>query len=415
MNPFETPMSVEVVPATSAVEAVQRAEVDVQIATAHRFPRRLPNVKQEMMGYATLDQETAESCFYSLPRGNKTIQGPSVRLAEIAASCYGNMRVGSRVISVEAQGETPHVIVQSVCHDLERNIAVTMEKRRRITSKKNRDGSRRPVDEDDINLATNACAAIAFRDAVFKVVPLALVKPVLEAAKRTAIGDQKTLADRRARCVDTFGKMGVAKERVFAVVEKSSIEEIGLPELETLMGLYSAIKDGAIDIDTAFPAVTAPSNPLEGRKPKAKPSTSFTLPHEPATQGVNQGTGDPTPAPAPAETAPAETATPPDASTQSGQTEKQGGAQTGGEEMPPTVRLDMMIVTILGRNPEGQADDVIEFINTKFPTKAVGGLAEVTNDLAEKVLACGEKQIETWVKQNIAFRAKRKNTQPGVK
>ena len=232
----------------SAVESITRAEIDVAIATAHRFPRELAKVKQSMLGFATLDQETSESCFYSLPRGGKNIQGPSVRLAEIAVSCYGNLQAGSRIISVVAHGEQPHVVVQAIAKDLEKNITISVEKRRRIIKKRSKD----TIDEDDINLAANACSAICFRDAVFKVVPLALIKPVFEAARKVAIGDARTLNDRRARCLDTFAKMGVGKDRVLAKMECKTIEDIGLEHLETLIGLHNAIKEGEVNIDEAF-------------------------------------------------------------------------------------------------------------------------------------------------------------------
>ena len=200
------------------------------------------------------DQETAENCFYTLPRGGKNIQGPSVRLAEIAVSCYGNLRAGSRIIDTISTGDSPHVVIQAVCHDLEKNVAVTVEKRRRIVGKKSKGGA---IDEDDINLAANAGAAIAFRDAVFKVVPGALIKPIFEQAKQVAIGDAKTLSERRQRAMDSFAKMGVGKDKVLAVLEKKSIEDIDLPDLEVLFGLHTAIKDGQTSIDEAFTAKIA--------------------------------------------------------------------------------------------------------------------------------------------------------------
>src|SRR4030095_13145064 len=75
----------------NAIEAISRAEIDVQIATAKRYPRVLTQVKQDMLEMATIDEETAAACFYSVPRGSKNIVGPSIRLAEIAFSCYGNV------------------------------------------------------------------------------------------------------------------------------------------------------------------------------------------------------------------------------------------------------------------------------------------------------------------------------------
>lgn len=151
----------------SAVQQIAKAEIDSQIATAKQYPRDIAKVKRDMISFATLDEETAESCFYNLPRGGKNIQGPSVRLAEIAVSCYGNLRAGVRIIDTVSNGDNPHVVIQAICHDLEKNVAVTIEKRRRITKKKSKDS----IDEDDINLAANAGSAIAFRDAVYKIVP----------------------------------------------------------------------------------------------------------------------------------------------------------------------------------------------------------------------------------------------------
>jgi hypothetical protein len=280
----------------SAVEAISRAEVDIQISTAKRYPRQLAKVKSDMLSFATLDEETAESCFYSLPRGGKTIQGPSIRLAEIAVSCYGNIRAGTRIVDVVARGEAPHVIVQAICHDLQTNVAVTVEKRRRITKKK----SKADVDEDDINLAANAGSAIAFRDAVYKVIPGALIRPVYEEAKKVAIGDAKTLADRRARAIEAFAKMGVTPDRILALLERGSVDEVTIADLETLFGLKTAIKDGQTTIDESFPPTETP-----GAKPR-KPSFSLPSPDPvPTTQPDAQSeTQDPIPTPEPEEKTP---------------------------------------------------------------------------------------------------------------
>ena len=254
----------EVLP-PSAIESITRGEIDVQISTAKRFPRSIGQVKKDMLSFATLDQETAESCFYSLPRGGKTIQGPSVRLAEIAVSCYGNLRAGVRVLETVSNGDSPHVVLQAVCHDLEKNTCVTIEKRRRIVGKKSKGGA---IDEDDINLACNAGSAIAFRDCVFKVVPGALIKPVYEQAKAVAIGDAKTLSERRERAIAAFGKMGVKLDKILASLSKKSLEEIDLADLETLFGLHTAIKDGHTTIDEAFPSVTPTDEKSKLFKPK---------------------------------------------------------------------------------------------------------------------------------------------------
>lgn len=296
---------VEVVQVT-AVEAISRAEINQAIATARQYARILPQVKQKMMNFACLDEETAESCFYTLPRGGKNIQGPSVRLAEIAVMCYGNIRIGTRIIEAVTSGDSPHVTIQAVAMDLESNASVTIEKRRRIIGKKSAGGA---ISEDDINLAANAGSAIAFRDAVFKIVPMALVKPVYEACMKTAIGDAKSLTDRRARCLDSFAKMGIAKDRIIAKLEKKSVEEIGLEDLETLIGLYTALRDGELTVDEAFPVVESKDKPSPAKSAASAPAPVNLAPKPAAT---TQAAPAPTKAPAakPAPT-PAAVATPP--------------------------------------------------------------------------------------------------------
>jgi len=125
---------VEVV-ANDALASIERAQVDVQIATARKYPRTLSKVKERMLSFATLDEETASSCFYTLParRGgdDKPIQGPSVRMAEIALASYQHVKAGSRIINDDGKFLT----AQAVVHDLENNVAVSIEVQRRVTGK----------------------------------------------------------------------------------------------------------------------------------------------------------------------------------------------------------------------------------------------------------------------------------------
>ena len=112
-----------------AQRAMMQAEIDSQIATAKAYPRDIHVFKDKLMAMANLDQETAESCYYSLPRGNKAIDGPSVRLAEIALSCYGNCAAEANVVDIDES--FVHAVGQ--CRDLENNVAIRIKTSRRIT------------------------------------------------------------------------------------------------------------------------------------------------------------------------------------------------------------------------------------------------------------------------------------------
>jgi hypothetical protein len=228
----------------NALAALNKSEIDQQIATAHRFPRSVSQFQKDAMQLATLDEETAESMFYAMPRGGKTIEGPSVRLAEVVASSWGNLRSGARIIGIDEK----FVTAQGFCFDLEKNVANSVEVKRRITNKK---GDR--FNDDMITVTSNAACSIALREAIFKVVPRALFKSIYQAARETAIGNAQTLASRRANVMDYFGKMGATPDRVLAAIERAAIEDITLDDLAKLKGIATSIKEGDLSVDNAFP------------------------------------------------------------------------------------------------------------------------------------------------------------------
>lgn len=237
---------IEIIDNSAALMALNKSEIDVQIATAKRWPRSIKKFQDGLLEMATLDQETAEACWYVLPRKNEKgeyIQGESVRFAELALHAWGNARAASRITEV---GER-HVTAQSTAIDLETNIAVCIEKRGRITKK---NGDR--YGDDMINNTCNGTASKAFRDAVFKIIPKSLRKKAIDAARKVAVGDSATLADRRAKAIDQFVQKGVAKEAIFRKLGRAGIEDVTLSDLEFLTGIRTAVKEGEIKLSEAF-------------------------------------------------------------------------------------------------------------------------------------------------------------------
>jgi hypothetical protein len=234
----------EVFKGPGAIREDVRAEVDTQITTAKRYPRSLHAFTAQALEMATFNEEIAGGCFYALPREGKTISGPSARLAEIVLSAWGNIRADAKVVDI---GETM-ITAEAMCWDLEKNTAIRVQVKRRITNKYGKRYS-----DDMIVVTGNAACSIALRNAVFKVIPNVFTQSIYEAARKVAIGDAETLANKRQALVDYFGKMGITPDRVFAVVGKQHVEDIGLDELATLRGLATAIKDGDTTVDEAFP------------------------------------------------------------------------------------------------------------------------------------------------------------------
>ena len=69
---------------TGVLAVISKAEIDVQIATAHRFPRSVKAFRDEALQMVTLTEAIAEECIYALPRDGKTIEGP----CQLAASAF---------------------------------------------------------------------------------------------------------------------------------------------------------------------------------------------------------------------------------------------------------------------------------------------------------------------------------------
>lgn len=247
--------------AMPAGDSLARDEIDMQIATARRYPRDPHRAIKSALKLATYNEEIAEGCFYVLRRGGKVIEGPSIRLAEIIASCWGNIRYGARVVE---EGQR-FVTSLGFCHDLETNVAFAGHLQRRIT---NRDGQR--YDDDMIGVTGNAANSIAMRNAINRVVPRVYTDMILREVKRVAVGDASTFASKRDRVIERFGKMGVTPEQVCAGVGRESIEAISLEDLELLIGAGTAIKEGVTTLDAVFPVATegdaAPTRGAAGLK-----------------------------------------------------------------------------------------------------------------------------------------------------
>lgn len=238
----------------TALEVLNRSEIDIQIATAKQYPRDLKKVLGNVRAYATIDEETAEDCFYALKRGKGSdenlIEGISVRLAEIFASCWGNLRVQTRITAND--GKT--ITAQGVCHDLESNLAVCVEVKRRITDRQGRTFS------DDMQVVTgNAASAIAFRNAVLKVIPKAVTKKVVNEIKLVALGQAGDVESKRAATIKWFNQRGVTTEQILNYIEADCVENIDAEKLLTLRSTATAIKEGTTTVQETFGAKVADS------------------------------------------------------------------------------------------------------------------------------------------------------------
>lgn len=289
---------------TSLAVSLARAEVDQQIATSRALPRNIKSAVNNITSLATLDDKSAEECVYALPRGGKPIKGPSVRLAEIIASQWGNCRVGARVVHVDRQEK--YVEAEGVFHDLETNAATTARVRRRISGK---DG--RLFSDDMIIVTGNAACAIAKRNAILGAVPKAVWRSAYDAVEKVVAGEEKTLVERRDRVMKAFAAFGVTPERICNALGVNNVEEISIDHMPILQGAHSALKSGEATVEEMFPAagseakgdvprdlksrldlLAASTEKKEPEKPKeidaGTKSEAFVAGHEAAKNGMSR-------------------------------------------------------------------------------------------------------------------------------
>lgn len=258
------PVKVEAVEVKPIESAMIKAETDSQIAQARRYPRDIQGFQSKCRTLATHDEAIAASCFYVIPRAGKMIEGPSVRLAEIALSCYGNCI---------ALGDVSHddgrfVFAVGMCRDLENNVAIRQTVRRRIT---NKDGRR--FDDDMISVTANAAVSIALRNAILRIIPRAYVNPIMDECKKVAGGKAETMTKLRQNVFEYIGKtFGVNEERILAAIKKRSRQELDKDDLTVLRGMITAIQDGDATVETVFPKLT--KEPTDKEKLEATPTKS---------------------------------------------------------------------------------------------------------------------------------------------
>jgi hypothetical protein len=228
------------------IELLNRSEIEQQITTAKRFPRVLSDFRTSAKAMVTMTQEIADSCIFALPRmekgERKTIEGPSIRFAEMLVSCWGNCRVASRLVDI---GER-HLTAVGVFHDLQSNSATSKETQRSIWGNYGR------YRDDMIMVTANAAGSIALRNAIIAGIPQSIWQDIYDAARRTAIGEGEAFIAVRDKALRLCAKAGAALPVVLALFGRNDVPDISGADVLSIKGLLSAIREGETTVEEAF-------------------------------------------------------------------------------------------------------------------------------------------------------------------
>jgi len=235
--------NLKVIESVEVLDTINTSEINIAVATAKQYPRNMMKAKDEIYQLATTSRDTAEACFYAIPRAGKTIEGPSVRLAEIINYCYGNINSAVRVVSNDGKKITS----QAVAFDIERNNRIMVEVSRRITDK---DGK---TFTQDMQVVTgNAAGSIAWRNAIFRLIPNAVWIDIQDQIKKFIVGDGKEMLKRRDSLIKKFNDMGITTEVLLKRMNLVDVKAINSDIMIKLFGVLTALNEGSSTVEDVF-------------------------------------------------------------------------------------------------------------------------------------------------------------------
>lgn len=238
---------------TVAIEASRAiAEAQGKLVIAKRFPRN------EVAAYAKAMEACqrptmAEKAFFSLARGEKTVEGPTIRFAEELARCWGNIDYGIKELSQD-DGKSE---MQAYAWDLETNTQsvqnFTNPHQREVGKGSNKRmvtlTTQRDIYENNANMATRR-----LRSRILAILPAWFVEGAIAECKRTLAGNNDTpLIDRVKKMVVQFAKLGVTQEQIERRLKRKA-DTMTADDFIEYIGIYNAIKGGESKISEWFTA-----------------------------------------------------------------------------------------------------------------------------------------------------------------
>ena len=207
----------------------------VAVETAKAHPRSVEAFRKSLYELATMDETSAQSMYYQLRRKGRTIEGPSVRFAEMVLYAFGNIQVFGRVVDIGAT----HLIAEAAAWDMEKNTRIGKRVTRRITD---RNGVR--YSDDMIGVTSNAAISIAVRNAVLSIVPRPLWQSAYEASLGAATGKSKTFNQHRKDWLAWWKEQGGKDDQLWQYLDVKGPDDIGGFEIRRMFGLRNAIEEG---------------------------------------------------------------------------------------------------------------------------------------------------------------------------
>lgn len=271
----------------ASTEARAVAEVQAAYVIAKKFPR---NQHESYMAIIEACKRPflAEQAMYAYPRGGTLVKGPSIRLAETLAQCWGNLDCGVREIS-QSNGVS---VAEAYAIDLQTNTRVTKVfhvPHKRDTKK----GVTRLTDARDIYELVANQGSRRLRACILGIIPGDVIEAAVERCATTLASSDVPIGEQVKKMVMAFDELGVKVEHL----EKRlghNLDATIPQEIVTLKGIYKSIKDGMATREDFFEiASTAKADAMAelkslvdknkkkvDKEPQIDPETGEVLPEE---------------------------------------------------------------------------------------------------------------------------------------
>jgi len=216
--------------------AVQEAQA--AFVVAKRFPRNELHAEDKIIE-ACKRVSLAEMAEYAYPRGGVQVTGPSIRLAEVMARLWGNMRYGFRELS-QTGGVSE---VQAYAIDLETNALqerVFQVKHTRMA----RGHLTQLSDPRDIYELIANQAARRVRACILALIPGDVQEIAIQTCRETLAGaSDEPLKERVRKMLTAFEEFNVTEDMIERRLSKK-IGAIKEPDLLKLRQIYTSLNDG---------------------------------------------------------------------------------------------------------------------------------------------------------------------------
>lgn len=244
--------------ATAALVAKAKADIEARWIMALRCPRNLDDARQMMIKECKRDG-FAQQAIYSIPIGGKQVEGLTIRFAEVAARCFGNMPIETVTI-YDSDAER---IVRVTVTDLESNVTWSRDLTiRKTVERKQLKRGQNPIGErvnsygdrvfivegtdDEIGVKEASAVSKAARTGILRLIPGHLQDEMFDLCKR--IMSDKNAKDpdaARVKMLDAFAAISVMPSDLEQWLGHDTTK-MSPAELDALRGLYTAINDGEV-------------------------------------------------------------------------------------------------------------------------------------------------------------------------